>query len=204
MKVWIYFAGAKASKVPVDHYEKKTVVCAYYVFCPAKRKLVVNPCDNGLFVSQSIHFIVRQFRAEFNYDVSFAPPAAVWIALNPTQVTSSFTGSSDFHLIPPLVTPTIQVCSSVRMSVFDQINESTCSFLHFLLRPLTQLRTLIRLVRGGKTPPPPITIPQFDPSLCFTRHVSLPQNLMLSSTVHVFITNMLCFSSSHVISLVLF
>lgn len=32
-------------------------------------------------------------------DVSFAPPAAVWIALNPTQVTMSFTKCSDFHLI---------------------------------------------------------------------------------------------------------
>lgn len=94
--VWGYFVDKKPLKCLLVIIRKSQY--GVHVFSVLRDgKMVVN----SVCVGQSIHFVVRHIRPEFNCDVSFAPSAAVWIALNPTQVTTSFTGPSDFHLIPP-------------------------------------------------------------------------------------------------------
>lgn len=69
------------------------------------KNLEVNCCHTKCIHSLFYNAVQNSsdFKCCLTCDVSFAPPAAVWIALNPTQVTMSFTRSSDFH--SPKVSP---------------------------------------------------------------------------------------------------
>lgn len=112
-------------------------------------------------------------------DVSFAPPAAVWIALNPTQVTMSFTGHSDFHLHCPHSQPTIQTAHLSGCQCSSRlIKTHLVSRFLFRLYPINKgCLTLLETHHGGNSS---------SLSLHSLIHhlASLPQNLSVCPRLH--------------------
>lgn len=121
-----------------------------------------------------------EFNCCLTCDVSFAPPAAVWIALNPTQVTMPFTGSS--HLILPLVNPLLKPHLSGYQCSTRSIETLVVS--HFLLRPHTIYKR--EILQGGKHV---IVIPLFDPPELHETGCTATEPDVVCHRVHVFITN---------------
>lgn len=87
---------------------------------------------------------------------SLPPLAAVWIALNPTQVTKSFTGSVDFHLILLQSTycSNLLICLNVRLQLGRVWVMPFHLFICFLFRkPFTILKICLHSVAKKKKHP---------------------------------------------------
>lgn len=140
------------------------------------KNLEVNCCHTKCIHSLFYNAVQNSsdFKCCLTCDVSFAPPAAVWIALNPTQVTMSFTRSSDFH--SPKVSPLFKPAHLSGYQCSTRFIK-THVLSHILIWPYSINKS--RATSEGKTSL--LSLSPCDPSLSLIRQH--PQSLMWSTTV---------------------